>query len=755
LVDQFYGNMYQGMVMFSSIFNVRHSLAALVFIAHIAVAQSPAPFTRTTPAPKLDPSSPANIGRTNLTHHLDTIATGYIATRTTEVAAIHTRAEAEARQIKVRKQILSLIGQLPERTPLNAKTLGITQADGFRIEKVLFESQPGFRVTALLYIPDKKSNGQKLPAILIAPGHGPSGKTGDYATAASFARNGFIVLSYDPIGQGERLQYPDTAKPEVSLATRPTGEHGEAGLQPSLIGDAVARYFLWDAMRAIDYLSQRPEVDSKRIGAFGCSGGGAMTALVGALDPRIAAVGVACYTTSFDTLLPSIGPQDGEQSIPHFIASGLDFPDWVELAAPRPYAVIATYSDMFPFAGARSTVIEARRFYSLFDPQNAGTQTASAAPSVPPVLTSPALNSDTTNNVSPHAALQFITGPGGHGALAPIMGDILSFFIRNLEPGADADHPVLPPPRKGSPFAPPTDIPASAFQVTPTGQIASSYPRSETVFTLNQRRAAEVIPAHRPVLSGEKLVTAIRETTGSSAKSGDLKPDAETLAAKTGHFLLRSKDGIDLQGDISIPSTAGRHPAVLLLVPDSIQADNPIAHANKARFDRLAAAGNLVLAITPRPSPPGTDDMKSPILGPFYLLNLRAELVSRTIIGIRVDDVIRATDYLSSRPDVDSAMITGAASGHMGLVLLHAAVLDRRLKHITIDHVLASYRSLLDAPLPTGASEDVIPGVVLRYDIPDLTKSLGSRLTETDPLQGTDDLSESSTPLKVLSNPIP
>jgi hypothetical protein len=89
----------------------------------------------------------------------------------------------------------------------------------------------------------------------------------------------------------------------------------------------------------------------------------------------------------------------------------------------------------------------------------------------------------------------------------------------------------------------------------------------------------------------------------------------------------------------------------------------------------------------------------------------------------------------------------------MGLVLLHAAVLDSRLKHITIDHVLSSYRSLLNAPLPTGAPEDVVPRVMLRYDIPDLEQTLGTRLTKTTPLQGSDDLSQTSTPLNVLSRP--
>jgi len=729
-----------------------------ILLAGFAAAQAPTPPVRTAPVagPKLDPNSPAQVGRTRLTEYLDTLAGGYTSARAANMALIHSRTQAIARQAKVRKQILSLVGTLPERSPLNPRTLGSTKADGFRIDKVLFDSQPGFPVTALLYVPDGAPAAGKRPAILMSPGHSPAGKAGDYPTAAIFARNGFIVLSYDPIGQGERLQYPDPAKPDASLASRPTGEHGEASLQPMLIGDTFALYVLWDAMRGIDYLAQLPEVDQKHIGAFGCSGGGAMTALTGALEPRLAAIGVACYTTSFDTLLPSIGPQDGEQSSPRFISSGLDFPDWIELAAPRPYAVVATYSDMFPFAGARATVIEARRFYALFDPSSAGTPAEGASAAVPPTPTVPALNADTTNTIPPTAALQFITGPGGHGALADIMGDILSFFIRNLEPGADATHPILPPPRAlgSGGFRPmPTGLPKDALQVTPTGQVLTSYPTAETVFTLNKKRAAKLLPVIHPVLSTERLSAAIHEATGTEARPSAYRSDAASLAAKTGAFVLKSNIGVDIQAEIAVPADSGRHPAVLLLLPDSSDADNPIARANKAKFDALAAAGNVVLAITPRPSPPGTDDMKSPILGPFYLLSLRADLVGRTLIGMRIDDVIHAIDYLANRADVDPAAITASASGHMGLVLLHAAVLDKRIKHIDIDHVLSSYRSLLDAPLPTGAPEDVLPGVLLHYDIPDLVKSLGPRLTEADPLQGTDDLSQTSTPISVLAGP--
>ena len=701
-----------------------------------------------TTASKPDAPSAETVGRTNLYVHLDEIAKGYTAARAAEVAGIQSRAAAEARQAKVHQLVLSLMGSLPERSPLNAKVLGSTQGDGFRVEKVLFDSQPGFHVTALLYVPDHRDHKEKLPAIVMAPGHAASGKAGDYATAVAFARNGFVVLSYDPIGQGERLQYPDPVRPDASLATRPTGEHGEAGLQPTLIGDAVTRYFVWDATRAVDYLSERPEVDAKRIGAFGCSGGGAITAAFAAIDTRVAAIGVACYTTSFDTLLATIGPQDGEQSIPHFIAEGLDFPDWVELAAPRPYAVIATYSDMFPFAGARSTVVEARRFYSLFDPASAGVEKSEATANAA-TPTAPAVNVDTVNSVPLTAKLQFITGPGGHGALSPIMGEILGFFIRNLQSGADASNPVLPPQRQQG-VNPAASLAKDALQVTPTGQVATSYPGAETVFTLNRKRAMEVVQLHA-AMSEAELAAAIRSATGSATKIGALKPDAESLAAKSGAFVLASKAGLDLHGDLFVPATPGPHPAVILLVPDSIHGDTVIARANKARFDRLTTEGNVVLAITPRPSPPGQEEMKSPILGPFYLLGLRAELINRSIVGMRLDDVIRITDYIASRPDVDATKITAEASGHMGLLLLHAGVVDSRLKHVTVDHVLSSYRSLLDAPLPMGAAEDVIPGVVLRYDIPDLTKALGSRLSESDALQGTDDLSQSSTPLKTLS----
>ena len=702
-------------------------LGALLLLASVCLCVA----SRAQKVSSTDPNEPANLGRLEMSLYLNNLAYQKTAGRRITISGITTQAQAEARQAEVRKTILALIGGLPEKTPLHARSLGTVQAHGFHIEKVIFDSQPDFPVTALLYLPDSSPGikAGKLPAIVVAPGHGIQGKAGDYIFSSTFARNGFAVLDYDPIGQGERLEYQNP-EPGRSLPGPPaaTAEHGEAGLQPILIGDAISRYFIWDGMRAVDYLQSRPEIDADRIGAFGCSGGGTITAMFAALDPRVKSIGVACFTTNFDTMLPAIGPQDAEQSIPDFIHSGFDIPDWSELAAPRPYAMIATYADMFPFPGAQQTENEARRFYQLFGASE---------------------------------QLEFLTGPGPHGAILPIFPSILTFFLKHLQPGADASHPVLPlaltPEQRR---APPPDLPKDFAQVTPTGQVLTSYPGSETIRTLNLKRAANILAKeHAQPIALSHLQAAVRRTTKvdlqPGAAGGPKATDFMSVVEKTGSpdsatgddvnshpFVMHVRQGIDLWGEIADPRSPGKHPAILLLtIAASMPPTSPDHAALKAKLQQLAQAGNLVLALTPRPSPPGTEATKSPVLGDYYITELRAELTGKTIMGMRIDDTIRAINYLSGRPDVDPSQITGYASYHLGLVLLHTAVLDSRLAHITVDHVLDSYRDLLGSPLPLHASEDILPGVLREYDIPDLARALGPRLSLNQSLQGKDDLS--------------
>jgi cephalosporin-C deacetylase-like acetyl esterase len=657
-------------------------------------------------------------GRASLNRDLDGLAARETAARRASVDAIATKAEAEARQSVVRAAMLRLLGPLPARTPLKAQVTGSTQLEGFRVDRVLYESQPKFYVTALLYVPDRPNGADlttKLPAIVMTPGHAPAGKAGDVAFAEAFARAGFVVLSVDPFGQGERLQYPDPGNPDKSLAKAPTGEHGEASVQPVLIGDAIAQYMLWDGMRAVDYLSALPEVDAKRIGAFGCSGGGTDTALLGALDTRVAAIGVACYLTSFDALLPTLGPQDAEQSIPNFIASGLDFPDWVEVAAPRPYAIISTTQDMFPFAGAKSTEAEARRFYDV-------------------------LGADKN--------LTWITGPGHHGNLRPVLPQILAFFAEHLHPDAAYAENLR---AVVDPFT------AVLTQVTPTGQVATSYPEAATVFTLNEARAAKVVTPHPKTMEAmQREVRAVTRAKMVPGRCGMKTFDATCplgngesvrVSAKDLHYEDHGDTEMDLveltftypEGS-SFHALLANHEApepkngVLLLTNDFDATGEPTA-ALREDVVRRAKAGVVVLAMQPRPSPQGIEESKAGVLGDFYIAELRAELVGRTLVGLRVDDAIAATNYLATvlsahyKPLHGSQFTIGAeANGHYGLVLLHAAVLDSRLTSVKVSGELSSYRAVIGEPLPKDAPEDELPGVLRHYDVEDLRRVLGRRL---------------------------
>ena len=197
------------------------------------------------------------------------------------------------------------LGGLPDYNgPLNPEVTGEIRTDSYTIEKVIYESLPGFYVTANVYRPNLPG---RYPAVLLQSGHTQEGKPENQRVAANLAMKGFVVLCFDPIGQGERVQ-TYSRQLDAPLAGWSVPEHIEMGAQAQLIGQGLARYFIWDAMRSLDYLASRPDVDASRIGAAGCSGGGALTTFTGALDPRLKVVIPGCYPSSFQLLFSTFGP---------------------------------------------------------------------------------------------------------------------------------------------------------------------------------------------------------------------------------------------------------------------------------------------------------------------------------------------------------------------------------------------------------------------------------------------------------------
>ena len=201
--------------------------------------------------------------------------------RAEAVAKLKTADQWRKRQAEIRMTLNDIVGPFPEKTPLNARVTCIVRKDGFRVEKIVYESMPGYYVTSALFVPNDLKG--KAPAILFCIGHSDAAfrRPLYQHVALNLVRKGFVVLAIDPVGQGERLQYYDPEAGESRIGGS-TLEHSYPAAQCFLSGKSIARYFIWDGIRGIDYLLSREEVDPDRIGCHGLSGGGTQSSYIAA-----------------------------------------------------------------------------------------------------------------------------------------------------------------------------------------------------------------------------------------------------------------------------------------------------------------------------------------------------------------------------------------------------------------------------------------------------------------------------------------
>lgn len=268
---------------------------------------------------------------------------------------LRTRADLLRHAARVRRVLRQVQGlaEWPARTPLRPRVGPGFCGDGFRVEHVVFESRPAYYVTANLYLPAGAPG--PLPAVLLCCGHSLNGKAypAYQRLAVTLARLGFAVLIFDPAGQGERDEYVArrTGRRTVVRACR---AHGAAGLPACLLGSNFGAYRLWDAMRCVDYLQGRPDVDPRRIGATGTSGGGWESLWLAAIDPRIRAVHANCYFTTFRRRIENRAADaepDPEQDPFDLLGQGIEASDLILACAPRPVSIGGTTRDFFPVEG--------------------------------------------------------------------------------------------------------------------------------------------------------------------------------------------------------------------------------------------------------------------------------------------------------------------------------------------------------------------------------------------------------------------
>lgn len=598
--------------------------------------------------------------------------------RSKMVSNLRTAEDWNNRKEEIWNTLYELVGPFPEKTPLNPRITGVLEKGEYRVEKIVLQSQPGFYVTGVLFLPSSMSG--KTPAILNPIGHSAMAfrRPLYQQLILNLVHKGFIVFAYDPIGQGERLQYfnPETGESDVGGST---AEHSYVGMQNFLIGSNLARYKIWDGMRCIDYLLSRPEVDPERIGVTGLSGGGTLSSYIGAFDRRVLAAAPTCYITGFTRLLPSIGPQDAEQNFPSGIAHSIDHADLLEVRAPKPTLLVATTRDFFSIQGARETAAEVERAFEAFGkPDN----------------------------------FAIAEDDFGHGYTVKNREAIYRFFRKALElPGDTADREYR-------------NLTYDELQITKTGQVSTSL-GSETVFSLHKREAEKVFASleqSRKNLPGHLMK--IKDTA--EKFSGYRDPLSHVSYISRGrvqhkrynieYFALDGEEGMVIPLLLFVPHGDADKPAVIYCNSRGKEADA----GDGGLIEWLVGQGHLVAAVD-LSGTGETEDGRS-IFNPF-----RALQIGRSIPGIQAGDIIRTLRFLLNRNDVRKDRIGALAVGEAGPALLHAAVFDKNIRKIALAGAPVSYRSIATSLRYDYDLAVMIPGVLTGYDLPDCAAALAPR----------------------------
>ena len=619
--------------------------------------------------------------------YLSAIADQQLQERAAQVGKIRTPVDVRARQAYIHETMLKEIGGFPEKSPLRPQTTGVLDRGDYKVEKLIFQSRPHFYVTADVFVPAAAHG--SYPAVIGVAGHSADGKAYEsyQSVWVSLAKRGFVVLAFDPPGQGERLEHLDASGKSVYPAGG-TGEHTADGLQCLLTGSTFAAYEIWDGIRAFDYLLTRPDVDPKRIAVAGNSGGGTQSAYLAAFDPRLAAAAPSCYLTSWSRLWAGPGPQDAEQVFPDFLKDGLDFPDFLVPFAPKPLQMATATRDFFPIEGAHATYDEARRAYKILDAD---------------------------------VHLGFFEYNDTHGWSKPRREATYRWLARWLQ-GRDDD---------GTEPALKLDKPEE-LRATRTGQVATSIPDAQTVQSLNAA-AAEQAYARRAGASGKDLQGLVRSRLRLSARREPARVTNRGTIHRNGYLIekleLETERGITVPALAFVPASGpARKSSVIYLNPDGkaagAQPGGPV--------EEMTRKGHIVLAIDVRgwgESAPAT--AKHEGYNTLYQTAMRAILVGKNMPGMQTADVLSAFEYLSSRNDVNRSHISVYGTGKGGALALFAAELEPRIEKVVTVNAPESYMSVVHASTYSANDvvDSVIPGMLRDFDLADVRRALGSRLT--------------------------
>ena len=601
---------------------------------------------------------------------------------------LKTAADAERYIKEVRAKIRLCFGPMPEKTPLNPRTTKRIQRDTYTIENVLFESRPGLFVTANLYLPKSK---KPAPGVIGTCGHSFNGKMAEayQSFAQGLARQGYVVLIFDPIGQGERIQYLDeNLKPTVGGGTR---DHLMAGNQQYLVGEFIGSWRAWDGIRALDYLLTRPEVDKRHIGVTGNSGGGTMTTWLCGVEDRWTMAAPSCFITSMLNNLENELPQDTEQCPPRALELGLDHLDFLAAMAPKPVIILAKEGDYFDARGSEHAARELQHLYQLLGAQD---------------------------------QIKLFIGPGGHGYSQENREAMYQWFNRATGVSDLKTEPTL------------TLEEESTLRCAPQGQVATL--KSKTVFQFTREHASRLAKQRTQSRDHDQVIASVRKALAvpelpktappyrimrSHSLPGKPTRHITPYAITTEPGILAIVYGVSSARRTSRP-TRTQTPAILYVADQS--SDHELQH--EPLVQKLTSSSEAAFYTCDvrgiGESRPNTCSGSSSYYSPYgndYFYAAHAIMLGTTPVTQRTWDILRVVQFLKQ---VGHASIHLISRGWGTVPSTFAAVLAPEIQQVTLKQPLSSYDEITKTERYEWPLSSFVPGILKTLDLPECYRLL-------------------------------
>ena len=611
---------------------------------------------------------------------LDELAVSAYRARNRQLADLTTKDAIRRRQQWARDVFWKLIGGMPERTPLRVRNLGAFERPHYRVEKLLYESRPNFHVPANLYIP--KSAQPPFPGVLFQMGHTANGKAGPtyQRCCQGLAQLGYLVLAFDPMGQGERIYYPKVSALRPG-APSPTDEHSRAGRQMLLIGDSATRMQTWDAIRSLDVLAAHPLVDAKRIGATGQSGGGTTTMFLAAADDRIAAAVVCSGNTQNVACANFIAPgsnDDAEQDFPGSGPLGFDRWDLLYPLAPKPLFISVSDRDFFGtyspdyISSGWEEFQKLKKVYAALGREN---------------------------------QLAWGGTPLPHGLSYDTRLLVYDWFAHWLK-GENGRIETEPPTRLEE---------DATLWVSTSGSTVTSF-SSETPFSLT--RAS--LPQSRTPADLRTLLGVEMPARGLAARVLKRVPSE---GCQIEAIEVQSSEHVWVPAWLFRPQTGASVKSVLILLEPSGRNN---AWQQDGLYQTLAVDGHMVCV----PDLRGIGDL-TPEMGrgaPHNAARQNSEeewawgcmVLGKPLLGQRVTDILAVLEALRHMSGVESGPVVVAAQGKMTVPAQLAAALDSRFSTLYLSGGLVSFRNIVETEYYNHPFANFVPAILRHTDLTEL-----------------------------------